>query len=120
MSMRSKVTHRETVSGRTNVAFMIRVLPGRRQLVFDCEALDYAVFETTRVLAQEVPFVVMNGVAISAWTIDLGSVSPEWIDSTAKVPLVLVVVRMHPDGFDIRQEHARAEVFEQAVPLPAS
>ncbi len=127
-SLRSKVTHRETISAATTAAFTVHLLGDGRELLFDCEAFGFGVLSTTRTLATEVPFVVLNGTAQYLGvgdSLELSQLEPrwsnptvrfsEWLDDSKRGPLLSVVSEMTPDGFGWRQEHLHAEVLEHAI-----
>lgn len=129
-SLRSVVTHRHTIAAGTTSVFTIHMLPGAKQLVFDCEAFGYGVLGASHMLACEVPFVVLNGVAIymgveerlakadaePPWNNPSVRFS-EWLDTEGTGPIFGIVTAMNPDGFKYRRERLRREVVERAIPI---
>lgn len=128
-SLRSLVAHQTSVVEGMRNGFTIHWLSARRVLIFDCEALGYPVLATSRLLAREVPFVVLNAVAIylaDDRTLSMSAFEPPWqnptavftdyIDPKGNGP-VLSVCRMNPDGFTMNRQHVRPAVLKQAVSL---
>jgi hypothetical protein len=127
-SLRSILTHRDTVSGGATIYFTVYLLDDGRLLIFDCEAFGYGVLETSNLLSCEVPFVILNGVAVylgleeglsyddcrPTWENPAVRFS-EWLDPTAGGLRFGVVVRMRPGGFEYRTEYLRSDVLARAV-----
>jgi hypothetical protein len=130
-SLRSKVAHYTSLQVGIRSAFTVTRLNDGGLLMFDCSALGYPAFATTRKLARDVPFVVLSAVAAylrepilltragcePAWRIPT-VVFDEFLDKTQAGP-IFAVGAPTPDGFKWRREHLRPEVLRFALPSPA-
>jgi len=126
-NLRSLLLHKKTITEETSVLFTVSRLTDGRYLAFDCEALGYPVITTARAVATDIPFLVMNTVAVYLG-IDLritrSDCAPEWgkafvvlsdsVDETGKGPIVHLGARMIPDGGRIRTERLKPEVLARA------
>ncbi len=128
-SLRSRVTHRTSISEGTRNAFTAHRLADGRLLLFDCESLGYPVLGTSHSLAGEVPFVVLNALSLYLeveGSMAIADFDPPWsnpsvsyreyIDASGDGPL-FSVYRMEPDGFTAETQHLKPEVLDHALPL---
>ena len=130
ISLRSLVTHRSSIAEGTTSAFTVQRLMDGRVLFFDCEALNYGVLATAHTLTSEVPFIVLNTLAIylrdhaEVARLDRSAYEPSWtnhaivfsdlIDKDEAGPL-FSVYKMIPDGFTCITRHLIRDVTDMAI-----
>jgi len=133
-ALRSLVAHRSSVPEGREIAFTVHFLADGRRLIFDCEALGQPLFATAQQLTMDVPFVLLNGVAIymGVETVAHGEFEPTWRNPTAVFSRytdpsgsgpVLSVGSVFPSGFTVKSHALLPSVLERAVacdgpPLP--
>jgi hypothetical protein len=132
-SLRDLVAHKSGVVEGMATWFTIHYTQdqGRvMRLIFDCEALGYPLLGTAQRLAIEVPFIVLNVSAVylgRAANLELGDLTPPWPnpavafseyhDATGTGPLLTVVRRGLPNGFELTSDHLRPDVLAHAKPV---
>jgi hypothetical protein len=125
-ALRSIVAHRSSVPEGREIAFTIHFLPDGRRLIFDCEALGQPLFATAQRLTVDVPFLILNSVAIymeqptvprsefrDIWA-NPTAVFSEHIDASGKGQR-LTVVSVYPSGITLKTRHMLPSVFDHAI-----
>lgn len=124
-ALRSVVAHYSSVAEGRQIAFTIHLIDDGRRLIFDCEALGRPLLATAERLGVQVPFLVLNLVAIysgvegvardrftSTWTNPSVSFSL-YRDNDAG--LKFTVANMLPDGFSVTTQTLKPEVLDRAI-----
>lgn len=124
-ALRSIVAHYSSVAEGRQIAFTIHLIDKDRRLIFDCEALGRPLLATAERLGVEVPFIVLNVVAVYS---GLAAVALERFTSTWSNPSVsftdyrddasalkFTVANMLPDGFSVSTYPLRREVLDSAI-----
>jgi len=134
-ALRSLVAHRTSIPEGRETAFTVHFLENGKRLIFDCEALKQPLFYTAAELTSDVPFVVLNAVAIymEINILPLTKFHLTWINPTVVFSHHISndssqprfsVVRTNPDGIELRTRHLVSSVLDFAfVPtesLPAN
>lgn len=125
-ALRSLVAHRCSVPEGRQIAFTIHLLGGNRRLIFDCEALGRPLLASAEQLNRDVPFVVLNGVAIYMGLTALPRddfvrtwqnptcVFSDFVDDSGQGPR-FSVGSMNPDGFIVKRRSLRPSVCDQSI-----
>ena len=105
--------------------FTVHLIDERRRLIFDCEALGRPLLATAERLGIDVPFLVLNLVAIysGAEVVPLERFTSMWSNPSVaysryrdkESELKLTVVNMLPDGFSVSTHSLKREVLDCAV-----
>lgn len=125
-ALRAIVAHRSSVPESRQIAFTVHFLPENRRLIFDCEALGQPLLATAEQLATDVPFVVLNSVALymGIELVPHGEFEPTWtnpttvfsrhLDSSGSGP-VFSVGSVYPSGVTVKNHALMPRVLERAV-----
>jgi hypothetical protein len=130
-SLRSKVAHYSSIPEGRQIAFTIHLMAEGKRLIFDCEALGRPLLGTSEVLSVQVPFVVLNALAIyndvamvtlddfeMTWSNPAVSFS-KYRDATGTGPR-FTVGNLVPGGFRVSTECLQPTVLERAVSVQNS
>jgi hypothetical protein len=126
-SLRSLVAHRSSIYEGISQSFTISRFKDRKFLAFDCESFGYPIVNTAHKLSLEIPFLILNAVAIYSGlhpALKIQEFTPQWdtqlvsysdyIDSSKKGPLVCVASKMTRNGAQLRNEYVLSKIFENA------
>jgi hypothetical protein len=124
-ALRSVVAHQRSMPEGREIAFTIHILPDGRRLIFDCEALGQPLFATAQRLSMDVPFVMLNSVAIYMGqpTLPHSEFRVTWVNPTAVFSehidasghgLRLTVASVYPSGINLKTRHMLPSVFDHA------
>jgi hypothetical protein len=125
-ALRSVVAHQRSLPEGREIAFTIHFLPDGRRLIFDLEALGRPLFATAQRLTTDVPFIMLNSVAIYmgqptlprsefrvTWA-NPTAVFSQHIDASGRGPR-FTVASVYPSGFTLKTRHVLPSVFDHAV-----
>jgi hypothetical protein len=124
-ALRSVVAHQRSMPEGREIAFTIHILPDGRRLIFDCEALGQPLFATAERLSMDVPFVMLNSVAIymEQAILPRSEFRVTWVNPTAVFSQHidaaghgqrLTVASVYPSGITLKTRHMLPSVFDHA------